>query len=350
MNKNTISLKDNTPKINFGSLKSRKYSVSIKYFEGKEKTAVKRIDYETQIFITPRQGSYLLDISKQDIWFNQHESDSISEMIASELSQLIYPVQVRIDESGLPLNGISNFNQISSKWHRNKLKATEKYTTAISKSFYNAFERNLESENIFENSMQYDWCWNLLFHPKYINYGNEHSVKTTLYLAVIPYEYPLQFTGKQKIQTEITDYNSVEIHFMSDEMIAHEYFIAKNTNVNAEHTFYMRLNVHYDLDIYHLFPMHTRAYFEVYSKDKDGNETSVKRIEFTQYQQDTENNKTAPPEKRSRFEVYEEEDREIYKTFEGKKYTRREWLTFEDEQYKIYTEKKTKKGFWDFLR
>ena len=41
------------------------------------------------------------------------------------------------------------------------------------------------------------------------------------------------------------------------------------------------------------------------------------------------------------------EDEEIYKTFEGKNYTYREWKKFEEEQYKIYKEKRNKKGFWD---
>ncbi|HEX8575072.1 MAG TPA: Rhs element Vgr protein, partial [Flavobacterium sp.] len=37
---------------------------------------------------------------------------------------------------------------------------------------------------------------------------------------------------------------------------------------------------------------------------------------------------------------------EIYTTYKGKDYTFKEWKIFEDEQYKIYLEKKNKKGFW----
>lgn len=159
----------------------------------------------------------------------------------------------------------------------------------------------------------------------------------------------MKFTGKQKITTEITEHHSVEIHFKSNEMMAHNYFISQINNINSENLMYMRLNVYFDLDVYHLFPMHTRAYFEVYSKDSEGRETLIKRIEFTQYQEDTEDNKTAPPEKRSSYLVYEEDEKEIYKTYEGKNYTYQEWKKFEDEQYQIYTEKKTKKSFWDFL-
>ena len=45
----------------------------------------------------------------------------------------------------------------------------------------------------------------------------------------------------------------------------------------------------------------------------------------------------------------EDEDKEVYMTYEGKNYTYKQWKIFEEEQYKIYTEKKKKKGFWDFF-
>lgn len=42
-----------------------------------------------------------------------------------------------------------------------------------------------------------------------------------------------------------------------------------------------------------------------------------------------------------------EEEKEIYKVFEGKSYTFEEWKDFEAKQYEIYKEKQNKKGFWD---
>jgi type VI secretion system secreted protein VgrG len=41
-----------------------------------------------------------------------------------------------------------------------------------------------------------------------------------------------------------------------------------------------------------------------------------------------------------------EDENAIYRTYEGKNYTKEEWKVFEDEQYKIYLEKRNKKGFW----
>lgn len=351
MNTNTIFLKNNILTPNFGGLTSRKYNVSVKYFDGKTLSFSKRIDYHSEITIINKGNKLLFSISKDSFWFNRHEPDLISELIADELSKTIYPIQVEVNDK-VVFQRITNFDYIvNTRWPLHKFRATEKYTTKVVQSFYDAFEKNLKNRNVFEKSMQYDLFWNLLFHPKYMDYGNKHSVKTDFYLAVVPYEYPIPFTGIQKINTTITDYNAVGIHFESDEMEAHSYFIPKEDKINSGYTFYMKLNVYYDLDVYYLFPMHTRAYFEVYSKDTEGKRTMVKRIEFTQYQQNTESNKTVPLEKRSPFLVYDEEDyeKEVFMTYEGKNFTYQEWVTFEEEQYKIYKEKQKKKGFWDFL-
>lgn len=43
--------------------------------------------------------------------------------------------------------------------------------------------------------------------------------------------------------------------------------------------------------------------------------------------------------------LVEVEEKEIYKTYEGKDYTYQEWKIFEEEYYKINKEKRNKKGF-----
>ncbi|GEM_PF-1105526 len=353
MNTKTLSLKDNTLQPNFTGLTFRSFAISVKYFSNENPLPDKRIDYQSDIILTAKTDGYVIDINKHDFWFNRHQPDLINELITVDLSKTIYPVQAKIDKKGNFL-GISNFNHIvNSRWHRNKLNSTSKYTTKIAQTFYNAFERNMENRTVFEKSMHHDWFWNLFFHPKYIHYGDQNAIETDLYLAVIPYENPIKFTGTQKINTDITNYHSVEIQFISSEMKAADYFIPKNISPLSGDHFYMSVKVYFDLDIYYLFPMHTRAYFEVYSKDSDGKKTSVKRIEFTQYQQGTENNKTKPARKKNSFLVEDEEEhydsKKIYKTYDGKDYSYQEWMDFEAEQYKLYMEKKKKKGFWDFL-
>lgn len=290
---------------------------------------VKRIDYESQLVTTDAKDIQLL-IYKDAIWYNQHEPDLLSEMMASELSKIIYPVQVRIDKKGLFV-GVTNWDSIvHNRWNKRKQDIIQKYNSDIARSFFTFFEGNLKSKSIFEKSMQYDWFWNLLFHPKYIDYGEELSVDTSLYLPIVPYEFPVEFTGKQKINREITEYNSVEIYFKSEEMKAHPYFVPKKQKslIDKEGEFYMKLHVYFDLDIHGLCPMHTRAYFNVYFRNSEGNERKIKEIRFTQYQSNTDTNTTTPPEKRSAFFAYEEDEEQVLKNKEAKR----------------------KSGFWDLFK
>lgn len=65
---------------------------------------------------------------------------------------------------------------------------------------------------------------------------------------------------------------------------------------------------------------------------------------------DNKTNSTKEKISNSRYNtLLGEEEKKIYKTFEGKSYTFEEWKDFEKEQYKIYKEKQNKKGFWDNL-
>lgn len=309
--------KNNTLFLDLIGLKERKYGVSVKYYNHEEDKPNKRIDYNTTIYINKHSDGWLLDIEKNNIYFNQHEPDSVSETIGSIIAKSIYPVQTCIDKSGIPIHGITNHNQILNRWDRNKSAISKKYVGEATDSVLNFFNKKISNKGRFEQSMDHDMFWNLLFHPKYVSYQEDFKVKTNFLLAILPYHPPIEFSGIQKLNPEITDYNSIRIDFISDEMEAHPYF--KSQENNSEPKYLMRLKVHFDLDIYYLFPMHTRAYFEVYSKDEDGNESILKKINFTQFQLDTEDNKTEPQKIQSMFEVTGNESKSQFKPPKKKK-------------------------------
>lgn len=165
--------------------------------------------------------------------------------------------------------------------------------------------------------MDYDLFWNLFFHTKYFSYPENLNLKTSLLLAVVPYHIPIEFSGIQRLNPEITDYNSVRIDFISDEMDAHSYFIPQEND--AELKYLMRLKVYFDLDFYNFFSMHTRAYFEVFSKGNDGVENMVKRIQFAQYQTNTADNIKQQNMSKNMFEVTDHENESQVKPPKQKK-------------------------------
>lgn len=286
LSKKEIQYRLNNLKIKPQGLKPRKYGVSIKFFTDDLSIPEKRVDYIATAQLNFNNGIGELEISKKNIYFNQHEPDFINEIIANSISKSIYPLKVELNEKGLTPNEILNYNEVLERWKSEKKKISEKYQSDILHDFFIVVDSKFENKKQIERSLYNDWFWNLFYHKKFINYGDYRLTDVDLYLSVIPYQSPLRFSGTQKIEKIPTDYHSFIIEFQSIEQTAPSYFIPKN--YQGDNSFFMQLKVVFDLDVYHHFPMHTRAYFEVYTKDHLRNKTMIRRIEFTQYQQNTE--------------------------------------------------------------
>ncbi|WP_313376613.1 hypothetical protein [Chishuiella sp.] len=290
LSRKEIQSRLNSMRIQPNGIAPRKYGVSIKYFKREEKIPYKRIDYDLSLDLSVNYNQGELVIHKSNFRYNQHEPEAINEIIANTITQSIYPIKVELNEKGQTLNKILNYNNILERWKIEKEKLSEKYQSETLSDFYNAAEEKINNQTILEDSMKYDWFWNLFFHPKLFNYGLYRTRKLEFHLAIIPYKNPICFTGIQKIEKVPTNYYSCIINFESTEQEAPEYFLPKNHP--EENTLYMQLHVKYDLDIFHHFAMHTIAKLQFYTKDFHGNKTIISRIEYTQFQQNTENYKT----------------------------------------------------------
>lgn len=282
LSKKEILRRLNTIKIRPSGLQQRRYGVSVKYFSGNEPIPSKRIDYIVTANLNVEYGKGTLSIHKEDILYNQHKADKISEILSSALSETIYPVEIDLNEKGSGTGEVTNHHEMTQRWQTQKSRISEKYGSADLDDFFINFEEKLHSKSYVERSLRHDWFWNLFFHPKFIHYGDTRSIPQDLYLAVIPYQEPLKFAGIQTINKIPTDYHSFVIEFETEELPAPGYFYPQGHD--KENPVFMTLKVIFDHDLYHHFPMHTRAYFEVFSKDWSGKKVFLKKIQYTQYQ------------------------------------------------------------------
>jgi hypothetical protein len=273
-----------SPSAEMRLLKGRRYGVSVKYYSGIEETAHKRIDYDVEIKIEEHEKGWQIDIDKQNVFFNQHEPDLVNEILSQAVTKAIYPVQCVINHNGLPVRGITNHEEIIKRWQENKVKINDKYQGIATDNFINVVDQRINNKVTLEKSMKYDLFWNLFFHPKYLSYGERSSIRTDLHLAVVPYKFPVRFSGLQSFKPEVTSYNSVQVIFKSDDMEAPDFLVARLKNNRQK--FNMKLDVSFDLDATHFFPMHTTCYFELFYKDQEQNIQTEKRIHFTMYQLD----------------------------------------------------------------
>lgn len=298
MSKKEILRRLNTLRIKPSGLKERKYGISVKYFSGNEQIPSKRIDYDVNVNLSLEYNKGTLTIHKENIYYNQHQPDSINEILGDSISKALYPLQISINEKGLTTNEILNHKEIISRWEFEKQKILQNHQSDSLYDFFVTADQRFSDKTGLQRSLKNDWFWNLFFHSKFINYGDTRNTETSFHLSVVPYRPPLKFTGIQLIHKIPTKYHSFIIEFNSVEMAAHHYFTQKK---HTGQEYFMSLKVIYDMDIYHHFPMHIQAYFEVYSKDWAGNKIFIKRINYTQFQENTEEYKDQELDKTSPF-------------------------------------------------
>ncbi|MGV0922977.1 hypothetical protein [Empedobacter tilapiae] len=286
LSKKEIQKRLNSIRIKPEEFERRCYGVSVKYFNGNELAPFKRMDYELSLNLDVKYNQGILEINKSNIYFNQHQPDLINEIIANSISKSIYPIKVELNEKGISPNIILNYNEVLERWKFEKEKLSDKYESDTLTHFFEIVDIKMQQQKQIERNLQNDWFWNLFFHPKLVNYGECRTIETSLFLAVIPYQRPIHFFGIQKIEKIPTNYHSFIITFSSNEQQAPKYFYTIN-NYSAELPLLIQLEVEYDLDVYHHFPMHVRAKLIIFTKDQLENKTIISRIEFFQYQQNT---------------------------------------------------------------
>lgn len=286
----------NSIRIKPDNLDTRNYDVSIKYYSRENLEPEKRVDYKVTSELKVTSGIGEIIINKENVFYNQHQPDLINEIISNTITKSVYPIKTNYNEKGFSSNEILNLEEIKERWKAEKQNILEKYNSEDLDNFIGKFEQKLNHKSQLEKSLHYDWFWNLFFHPKLINYGDKRTVNKNLFLSIVPYSPPFRFKGTQKIEKIPTKYHSFKIDFISNQQKAPKFFHPKNLTPNAE--IYMDLNVQFDLDLYHHFPMHTIAELEIYTKDNFDNKTQLKKIIFTMYQvnSDEYNNKKLSPD------------------------------------------------------
>lgn len=299
LSKKEIQRRLNNLVIDPRGLKPRAYGVSLKYFNNDEKTPAKRIDYEVITSLNIDQmGVGEITLDKHKIFYNRHKPSTIAEIVNLSMATAIYPVKTFMNDQGYVKPEINNLDEIIERWKKNKETLLNKYKSQDLDKVLNDFEERLTTQDYVGKTMQHDWFWCLFFHPRLINYGEKRTVERELRLPIIPYRHPWRFNGKQKIEKIPTNYHSFKVRFESEEEHAPSFFQSNRTDADR---YFMKLNVDFDNDVFHHYPMHIVANLVVYSKIRLAEKIPYKRIEFTAYQRDCTEYKNKTLSKTSAF-------------------------------------------------
>lgn len=206
LSKNEIRNRLNNLRVIPKELEERLYGVSVKYFENDEIKPSKRVDYTLTVSLKIINYEGHLSINKEEVFFNSHEPDTISELFANHITKALYPIETNVNEKLLGGDFFYNFEDISVRWNNEKLKIADKYQSEATTLFLEKATKKLEQKFWLEQNIKNDWFWNLFFHPKLISYGDTRSVKKELYFSIIPYQDPVKFAGLQTIDKIPTDF------------------------------------------------------------------------------------------------------------------------------------------------
>lgn len=220
------------------------------------------------------------------------------------------------------------------------------------RGYYNVTSKIVEDDYTFIDE-------NRLINPKpmIFDYKELQWLKENLY-DFVKKSYP------QISKETLNKINTINL----EELRSRPYIFTAYSHTFDEDVYLLKIKDTTTAQIYNIYMVKYQTMGEVYKNDELIDHELVKKIRFENeewyrnffsneddYNKNKySNNKTEIVKEniinKSKFNtLVDDEEKEIYKTYEGKSYTYEEWKKFEEEQYKAYQEKRNKKGFWDNL-
>ena len=222
---------------------SRKYGVSIKYFDEDLQAPSKRVDFQVTLGIEQYKNEervWQLSIDRTELFINRHEPDLISEQLAALAMQALYPIKVDVNHRNQIFRGIANHGDILQRWASISEKIADKYAGDYSELFIRKMSDNISNASEIERALGFDMFWSVFFHPQYLNYDAELGQDIDFYFPILPYK-KMRFQGRQILETEYTEYGTYAVNFSSVQELPDE---IKWKDRNAR----MRLDARFDLE------------------------------------------------------------------------------------------------------
>lgn len=255
---------------------SRRFGVSIKYFEGNEEQPGKRLDYQMKLSIQQYRdvpNTWQFCLNKEELFVNQHEPDLVAEQLASRAMKVLYPIKVDVNAQNEPIRGIVNHGEIIERWIIEKENILNKYEGDFLETFIDKMEKKIASKSEIEVSLQYDMFWSVFFHPQYAAYGQNKTKKAVFDFPIIPYA-TYRFTGEQVLSDFYTEYGTYQVSFEAVEKLP-KTFEKFGPGAN------MKLSAQFDLDQTDGILKHSVVNWGIYSQD---GQVCHKRTRFSAYE------------------------------------------------------------------
>ncbi|WP_276166936.1 hypothetical protein [Zobellia alginiliquefaciens] len=210
MQKSVVFTPDHSLALNPHSLR-RVYGVTIDFEKTGEPRQTLRFEIEVLAKKVKEKNSWMFQFDRRHLYINEENPDTISEKLAFECGQIIYPLQIQVSSNwatkvikSRPL-AIKQLNTLE-----NETKLLYK-SSMIDRYFSKAYDSVNHPEK-YLRAVEQNLFLSFFFAPLYQQYNRlTNSATTIMNIPIVPFCSPIEYTLEQKVSPKYTRFNTITV-------------------------------------------------------------------------------------------------------------------------------------------
>lgn len=194
----------------FPSSLNKKYGVLIALEKGDDSQTIK---YEVNLrYVRQEEKEKVFELNRiSKIYINDEEADAIADVLAVKVAQVLYPLQILIDENG-SFSGIANYEQIQQRWHAVKEDIYGEYEGEWVEKYIELNEEVLNEKESIEFSLLSDYFIRTYFNGIYTEYPQNKSKATDIQFPVLNDVSDINYKVKSEIEEFYDESNFIVLN------------------------------------------------------------------------------------------------------------------------------------------
>jgi hypothetical protein len=184
----------------FPSSLNKNYGVLIVLEKGNDAQTIK---YDLNLrYVRQEEKDKVFELNRiSKMYINDEEADAIADVLAVKVAQVLYPLQILIDENG-SFSGIANYEQIQQRWEDVKDKIYDEYEGEWVEKYIELNEEVINDKESMEFSLWNDYFIRTYFNGIYREYPENKSRTGGIQFPVLHEVSDINF----KVKSEIEEY------------------------------------------------------------------------------------------------------------------------------------------------
>lgn len=194
----------------FPSSLNKKYGVLITLEKGDDSQTIK---YEVNLrYLRQEEKEKVFELNRiSKIFINDQETDTIADVLAVKVAQVLYPLQILIDENG-SFSGIANYEQIQQRWYAVKEAIYDEYEGEWVEKYIELNEEVLNEKESIEFSLLSDYFIRTYFNGIYCEYPEKKSKNDEIKFPVLNDVSDINYTVKSEIEEYYDESNYIVLN------------------------------------------------------------------------------------------------------------------------------------------